>query len=60
MKYGQLIKLLREKGVKIEDGTRHLRLSLNGRTTTLKRHPAQEYSNLIVRKTLKALGVPEP
>ena len=25
--------------------------------TTLKRHPTQEYSNLTVKKTLKALGI---
>ncbi len=58
MKYGQVIKLLKSKGVKIEDGTRHLRLSRGEKTTTLKRPPAQEYANLTIRKVLRALGVP--
>lgn len=57
MKYGQLIKFLKSKGVKIADGTRHLRLHHAGKMTTLKRHPTQEYSNLTVKKTLKALGI---
>lgn len=35
MKYGQLIKLLKSKGVKIADGTRHLRLHHAGKMTTL-------------------------
>lgn len=31
MKYGQFIKALKDKGVKVEDRTRHLKLSYGGK-----------------------------
>lgn len=36
MKYGQFIKALKDKGVKVEDRTRHLKLSYGGKQTGCK------------------------
>lgn len=60
MKYAQFIKALKDKGVKVEDRTRHLMLSYDGKQTTCKRHPTQDYPALLLRKILKSLGVPTP
>lgn len=57
MKYAQFIKALKDKGVKVEDRTRHLMLSYGGEQTTCKRHPTQDYPNLLIRKIFKVLGV---
>ena len=40
MKYGQFIKALKDKGVKVEDRTRHLKLSYGGKQTGCKSHLA--------------------
>ncbi|WP_290144255.1 hypothetical protein [uncultured Parasutterella sp.] len=42
MKYGQFIKALKDKGVKVDDG---------------KRHPTEEYPPILLAKILKQLGL---
>ena len=50
MKYGQFIKALKDKGVKVEERTRHLKLSYGGKQTGCKRHPAEEYPPMLLAK----------
>ena len=50
MKYGQFIKALKDKGVKVEDRTRHLKLSYGGKQTACKRHPAEGYPLMLLAK----------
>lgn len=57
MKYGQFIKALKDKGVKVEDRTRHLKLSYGGKQTGYKRHPTEEYPPMLLAKILKQLGL---
>ena len=51
MKYGQFIKALKDKGVKVEDRTRHLKLSYGGKQTGCKRHTAEGYPLMPVSYT---------
>ena len=53
MKYGQFIKALKDKGVKVEDRTRHLKLSYGGKQTGCKRHPAEGYPLMLLGKLCK-------
>lgn len=57
MKYGQFIKALKDKGVKVEDRTRHLKLSYGGMQAGCKRHPTEEYPPMLLAKILKQLGL---
>lgn len=50
MKYGQFIKALKDKGVKVEDRARHLKFSYGGKQTGCKRHPAEEYLPMLLAK----------
>ena len=50
MKYGQFIKALKDKGVKVEQRTRHLKLSYGGKQTGCKTHPAEEYPPMLLAK----------
>lgn len=57
MKYGQFIKALKDKGVKVEDRTRHLKLSYGGKQTGCKRYPTEEYPPMLLAKILKQLAL---
>lgn len=57
MKYGQFIKALKDKGVKVEDRTRDLKLSYGGKQTGCKRYPTEEYPPMLLAKILKQLGL---
>lgn len=56
MKYAQFIKALRDKGVKVEDRTRHLRLSFGQCVDHVARHPTHDYDPKLLTKILKKLG----
>ena len=56
MKYAQFIKALRDKGVKVEDRTRHLRLSFGQCVDHVARHPTHDYDPKLLAKIIKKLG----
>ena len=60
MKYAQFIKALRDKGVKVTDCTRHLRLSYGTKVDHLARYPSHDYDPKLLRQIMKKLGVPNP
>ncbi|WP_255581051.1 type II toxin-antitoxin system HicA family toxin [Caballeronia sp. dw_276] len=46
-----------KQGATFTDGTRHIKVYLNGRQTTLPRHPSQEISEPLRKAILKQLGI---
>jgi mRNA interferase HicA len=42
MKIAEFLKFLHAKGVKVENGKKHYKLTLAGRHSTLPRHPGKE------------------
>lgn len=57
MKHSDFIKELKELGVKVENGTGHLKLYYKGKQTTCPRHPSQEISNAFAKRIKKQLGL---
>ena len=58
MKYNEFVKELKQQGVIFDERKRHTKLYLNGKQSTLKRHPTQEISNTyanLIKKVLKNL-----
>lgn len=58
MKHKTFIDELRAAGVRIEDGTRHLKLYYKGKQATCPRHPSREISDNFAKKIKKQLGLP--
>lgn len=58
MKHKAFIDELRAAGVRIEDGTRHLKLYYKGKQATCPRHPSHEISDAFAKKIKKQLGLP--
>ena len=58
MKHKSFIDELRAAGVRIEDGTRHLKLYYKGKQATCPRHPSKESSDAFAKKIKKQLGLP--
>lgn len=57
MKHSDFIKELKELGVKVENGTGHLKLYYKGKQTTCPRYPSQEISNAFAKRIKKQLGL---
>jgi mRNA interferase HicA len=57
MKQSEFVRWLKEQGVEIKQGTKHLKLYLNGKQTTLPRHPSQELKTGLVEGVKKQLGL---
>ncbi|WP_374258317.1 type II toxin-antitoxin system HicA family toxin [Aquabacterium sp.] len=57
MKISEFRRWLESQGVRIENGTKHWKLYLNGRQTTLPRHPSQELTEGLRQAILKQLGL---
>lgn len=57
MKQSEFVRWLIRQGVRIEDGTKHLKLYYQDKYTTLVRHPSQELGKKTVQNTKKALGL---
>ncbi len=59
MKYQNFISELKDLGVKVENGTGHLKLYYKGKQTTCPRHPSKEISNnfaKLIKKTTRSLS----
>ena len=57
MKHKDFIDELLASGVRIENGTNHLKLYYKGKASTCPRHPSQEISNVFANKIKKQLGL---
>ena len=57
MKQSEFKRWLAGQGATFENGKRHLKVYLNGRQTTLPRHPAQELGEGLRKAILKQLGL---
>lgn len=56
MKISEFKRWLEANGVKVEEGTRHWKLTRHGHISFLKRHPSAEIEPFYVKAILKQLG----
>lgn len=57
MKQSEFVRWLRAQGVVIKDGSKHLKLYLNGKQSTLPRHPGKELKPRLVEGVKKQLDL---
>ena len=57
MKQSEFVRWLQSQGVEIRNGTRHLKLYLNGKQSVLPRHPSLELKTGLVEGVKKQLGL---
>ena len=57
MKQSEFLRWLIAQGVQVKDGTKHLKLYLNDRQSTLHRHPSKELPTGLVKGIKKQLGL---
>jgi len=57
VKQTEFVRWLRDQGAEIKDGTKHLKVYLNGKQTTVPRHPGKELSNTFIRVIKKQLDI---
>ncbi len=57
MKQSEFMRWLGRQGAQFRQGTRHVKVYLNGRQTTLPRHPGHEISESLRKAILKQLDI---
>jgi mRNA interferase HicA len=57
MKQSEFVRWLSAQGATFKDGSRHMKVYLNGRQTTLPRHPSAELKTGLVEGVKKQLGL---
>jgi mRNA interferase HicA len=57
MKQSEFRRWLAEQGATFANGKRHLKVYLNGKQSTLPRHPSHEIGEGLRRQILKQLGL---
>jgi len=57
MKQSEFRRWLAARGAQFRNGSKHLKVYLNGRQTTLPRHPSQEIGEGLRKAVLKQLGI---
>jgi mRNA interferase HicA len=57
VKQSEFKRWLAEQGATFKQGRRHLKVYLNGKQTTLPRHPAKELGEGVRRAIIKQLGL---
>jgi mRNA interferase HicA len=57
MKTSEFKRLLKSLGARFEEGTKHTKVYLNGKQTTLPRHANQDMGEALRRAILRQLGV---
>ena len=55
MKQSEFVRWLTKQGARFEDGTKHLKVYLNGEMSHLPRHPAKELKMPLVEGVKKKL-----
>lgn len=59
MKQSEFKRWLASKGATFKQGSSHLKVYLNGKQTTLPRHPSHEIGEGLRKAILKQLGIKE-
>lgn len=57
MKASEFKRWLEEQGATVRDGTKHWKVTLNGKSTTIPRHPSKELKEGTRRAILRQLGL---
>lgn len=57
MKQSEFVRWLADQGATFEQGSKHLKVAINGKQTTLPRHPAAELKTGLVEGVKKQLGL---
>jgi mRNA interferase HicA len=57
VKQTELVRWLRDQNATFKDGSKHLKVYLNGKQTTIPRHPGKELDNDFVKEIKKQLGI---
>jgi mRNA interferase HicA len=57
VKQSEFVRWLRQQGATFKDGSKHLKVYLNGRQTHLPRHPAAELKTGLVEGVKKQLNL---
>lgn len=57
MKISEFKRWLEAQGARVENGTNHWKVYLNGKQTTLPRHPSKELKEGTRKAILKQLGI---
>lgn len=57
MKQREFRRWLESQGVEIKDGSKHLKLRLNGKRSVMPRHPGSEIVEELRKAILKQLGL---
>lgn len=57
MKQSEFVRWLTDQGAVIRNGTKHLKVRLNGKQTTVPRHPGKEMDNDFVKEIKKQLNI---
>lgn len=57
MKISEFKRWLESQGARVENGTNHWKVYMNGKQTTLPRHPAKELKEPLRRAILKQLNI---
>jgi mRNA interferase HicA len=57
LKQSEFVRWLKQQGASFQDGKNHLKVYLNGKQTTLPRHPSKELKTGMVEGVKKQLGL---
>ncbi len=57
MKQSEFVRWLADQGAVIKNGTKHLKVYLNGKQTTVPRHPGKEIRDDFVKEIKKQLNI---
>jgi mRNA interferase HicA len=57
VKQTELVRWLADKGATFKEGSKHTKVYLNGKQTTIPRHPGKEIDNDFVKEIKKQLNV---
>lgn len=59
MKQSEFVRLLKDRGARVEQGKKHLKIYFGGRQSTVPRHPSHEIGEGLRKLILKQLGISE-
>lgn len=57
VKQTEFVRWLLDQGADIKNGTKHLKVYLNGKQTTVPRHPGKDFDDRFVREIKKQLNI---
>jgi mRNA interferase HicA len=57
VKQSEFVRWLKQQGATFEEGTNHLKIRLNGKTSHLPRHPSKEIKTGLVQGVKKQLNL---